>query len=319
MNNDLTLRPAEGPLTVFSPQPTSLEEVKTFAELFSKSGYFQDTREMAQAATKIIYGQELGIPACTAMQNLHVISGKMGMNSLLIANLVKRSQKYNFRLLVWDDNTCSIQFFELVDRKWEECGPPSVFTRQDAAKAGTKNMDKFPKAMLYARAMSQGARAYCSDIFGGPVYTPEELGAAVNELGEPGTDRPALPPAPVVETTGNTVQATATSAEKKLTKDEEKARATKAGHDLTAKLKEYGFTEVKDRLPFISELLGENITSMTYSLCVKALEQPDPLWQAVANKLKSPKTEPSNPFPEDESPEDHGRPDDEGDTTANPT
>jgi hypothetical protein len=30
--------------------------------------------------------------------------------------------------------------------------------------------------MLFARALTNGARFYCPDIFGGAVYTPEELG-----------------------------------------------------------------------------------------------------------------------------------------------
>jgi hypothetical protein len=30
--------------------------------------------------------------------------------------------------------------------------------------------------MLYARALSNGAKWYCPDVFGGPIYTPDELG-----------------------------------------------------------------------------------------------------------------------------------------------
>ena len=47
--------------------------------------------------------------------------------------------------------------------------------------------------MLYARALSNGARWFCPDVLNGsPIYTPEELGANVNEDGEvidlPATD-----------------------------------------------------------------------------------------------------------------------------------
>jgi hypothetical protein len=38
--------------------------------------------------------------------------------------------------------------------------------------------------MLFSRAMSNGTRWYTPDIFGGPVYTPEELNAPLNETGE---------------------------------------------------------------------------------------------------------------------------------------
>jgi hypothetical protein len=60
----------------------------------------------------------------------------------------------------------------------------SEFTIQDAKMAGTKNLNKFPKNMLFARAISNGAKWFAAGIFGGsPVYTPEELGASTDEDG----------------------------------------------------------------------------------------------------------------------------------------
>jgi hypothetical protein len=76
---------------------------------------------------------------------------------------------------------CEIEFRERNGDKWEIIGS-SEFTAQDARAAGTKNMDKYARNMLFARAMSNGARWYCPDIFGGPVYTPEEMGATVDRL-----------------------------------------------------------------------------------------------------------------------------------------
>ena len=60
----------------------------------------------------------------------------------------------------------------------------SEFTIEDAKKAGTQNLDKFARNMLYARSMSNGVRWYCPDVFTSSVYTAEELGAVVNEDGE---------------------------------------------------------------------------------------------------------------------------------------
>ena len=58
------------------------------------------------------------------------------------------------------------------------------FSIADAKKAGTKNLDKFPRNMLFARAMSNGVRWYCPDVMNGSaVYTPEELGADVDQDG----------------------------------------------------------------------------------------------------------------------------------------
>jgi recombinational DNA repair protein RecT len=52
---------------------------------------------------------------------------------------------------------------------------------KDAKAAGLDGKDvwkKYPRNMLFGRAMTNGCRWYCPDIFGGKsVYTPEELNA----------------------------------------------------------------------------------------------------------------------------------------------
>jgi hypothetical protein len=46
------------------------------------------------------------------------------------------------------------------------------------------NWKKYPSDMLFARAISRGARRYAPGIFGGsPIYTPDELGADIDEDG----------------------------------------------------------------------------------------------------------------------------------------
>jgi hypothetical protein len=54
----------------------------------------------------------------------------------------------------------------------------STFSLDDARRAGlTSNptWKSYPRNMLFARALSNGARWFCPDVFNGPVYTPEEL------------------------------------------------------------------------------------------------------------------------------------------------
>ena len=46
------------------------------------------------------------------------------------------------------------------------------------------NWRKYPSDMLFARAISRGARRFAPGIFGGsPVYTPDEMGVDTNEEG----------------------------------------------------------------------------------------------------------------------------------------
>src|SRR5690606_34309631 len=115
----------------------------------------------------------------------------------LMAAKVKGSGRYDFRVREMTDKVCSIEFFE----HGESIGT-STFTIEDAKKAGTKNLDKFPRNMLYARAMSNGVRWFCPDVFTTPAYTPEELGAQVDGDGNVITVEHRPSPAPKAEAQG---------------------------------------------------------------------------------------------------------------------
>lgn len=174
---ETSLTRIEGAPPVAAP---NLADLKTLGEVFTRSGFFADTKDAAQAIVKIMAGQELGFAPIASMTGVYIVKGRVSLSANLIAAAIKRSGKYNFRVRKHSDQECEIEFFE----QGESIGT-SAFTRADAAKAGTQNMDKFPRNMLYARAMSNGAKWYCPDIFGGPVYTPDELGAAIDgETGE---------------------------------------------------------------------------------------------------------------------------------------
>ena len=154
--------------------------------VLAKSGYFQDAREASQAIVKVLAGRELGLGPIASMSGVYIVKGRPALSANLLAGCLKRSGKYNYRVLTpMADRAkvCEIAFFERAGEKWEEIGR-SVFSLEDARRAGTQNMDKFPANMLFARAITNGIRWYAPDIFAGGVYTPEELGAPVNEDGE---------------------------------------------------------------------------------------------------------------------------------------
>lgn len=151
-------------------QALSVTESMSMAETFAKSGLFKDTSDMAKAFVKIIAGQEIGISPFQAMSGIHIIQGKPTIGAGIMASKVKGSGKYDYRVTQQDDNACVIEFFQ-----GKEMIGVSKFTKEDAVKAGTQNIHKFPKNMLFARAISNGVKWYCPDIFNGPVYVPEEM------------------------------------------------------------------------------------------------------------------------------------------------
>lgn len=159
-------------------------------DILAKSGYFKDSQQAGQAIVKVLAGRELGFGPIASMTGINIIQGKIGIGANLIAAAVKRSGRYDYRVLTMSEKVCDIEFFENVNGKRESLGK-STFTAEDAAKAGTQNMGKFPRNMLFARAISNGVKWYTPDVTGGPVYTPEELGATVNEDGEIIDARPA--------------------------------------------------------------------------------------------------------------------------------
>lgn len=149
----------------------------SIGETFYKSGMFADIKSAQQAVVKIMAGAEMGISPFQAMSGIHIIQGKPTIGAGLMASRVKASGKYNYKVTEMTDKVCTIEFIE----GGQSIGTSS-FTIEDAKKAGTKNLDKFPRNMLFARAMSNGVRWFCPDIYEGPVYVPEEMESITEDV-----------------------------------------------------------------------------------------------------------------------------------------
>ena len=144
------------------------------AEVFVQSGKFPDSRIVATAASKMIVGRGLGLTDYDSMAGLHIIKGKVVLAANTMAAAIKASGKYDYRALTTKDE-CTITFFSVDAGKREEIGA-TTFTMEDASNAGLRgdNWRKWPKAMLFARAISSGYREHCPDALGSaPVYVHE--------------------------------------------------------------------------------------------------------------------------------------------------
>ena len=159
-------------------------DLENVAKAMVSSGYFTDSTKVSQAIVKIMAGREIGVGPFSSMNGIHIIQGKPAFGANIMASKVKSSGRYNYRVTENTDTVCTIEFMEHFNGSWTTIGTSS-FSITDAKKAGTKNLDKFPRNMLFARAMSNGVRWYCPDVMNGSVvYTPEELGADVDENGD---------------------------------------------------------------------------------------------------------------------------------------
>lgn len=171
-------------------QISTIDDLSRVAKMLAISNYFDAKGDnnvaIAQIATKIMAGQEMGYGPFASVNGIHVIKGKPTLSANLMAAAVKAHPKYDYRVREMSDKNVTIEFFESGDSLGL-----SSFSIQEATKAGTQNIDKYPRNMLFARAMSNGVKWYCPDVFNGnTVYTPEEFdvtvdantGAIVNEV-----------------------------------------------------------------------------------------------------------------------------------------
>ena len=158
------------------------EVMQKSASALQKSGYFEDVKSEAQAIAKVMAGAELGLPPFASMSGIHIIKGKPVIGSNVMATLVKNDQRYDYQVEKCDDVSCIIVWFE----RGKQVGKSS-FTVDEAKKIGLMlkdNWKNYTSDMLFARAISRGARRFAPGIFGGsPVYTPDELNADVDEDG----------------------------------------------------------------------------------------------------------------------------------------
>jgi hypothetical protein len=161
---------------------SNFDTMQRTATALYNSGYFKDAGSQAQAIVKVMAGAELGLPPFASMAGIHIVQGKPVLGSNIIATLVKNDPRYDYRVKVSSDTECILT--------WYEDGKPvgeAGFTITEANTAGLTGKStwkQYPSDMLFARAISRGARRFAPGIFGGaPVYTPDEMNVDTDEDG----------------------------------------------------------------------------------------------------------------------------------------
>lgn len=142
-------------------------------------------------------GRALGIAPIQAMNQINVIKGKPALSADLIAALVRRA---GHRLRVEGDDTYAQATVIRADDP-DYIPKPVRWDMERAKRAGllgNPSWQKYPAAMLRARAISEAARAWANDALYGFIYTPEELDNNWLPDTDPDTGEPAHnAPAPV--------------------------------------------------------------------------------------------------------------------------
>lgn len=184
-----------------NPLPaTTLDSQVQFAKLLSDADLLpkQFVGKPANVLYAIEYGRTLGIAPVAAITGIHVIEGKPSASSGLIGALVRQAG-HKLRVKSDGGRTATAQIIRsddpdfVYEATWtlERAEQASLCQIKDGKPwARDRNgkptaWEKYPAAMLKARAITEVARDACEDVLFGLHYTPEELGAVVDQDGEP--------------------------------------------------------------------------------------------------------------------------------------
>lgn len=141
--------------------------IKEQSKVFYEAGIFKDIKSESQAIVKILAGKEMGLTPMQSMMGLFIVNDRICPMVQVVSGLVKRSVKYDYIVEKLEEQECILSF----TKDGKEIGKSS-FTFKDAAKAGLVNKDNwknYPRNMLFARAMANGCRWFCPDVFSGHV------------------------------------------------------------------------------------------------------------------------------------------------------
>lgn len=166
-------------------QRATITDKITYAKHLAKSGLLPAVfRGRPENVLYVVeYGDMLGLSPMAALTGIHVIEGKPTASSALMSALVRRA---GHRLRVTGDDTrAAVQITRSDDPDFVFESVWTLDRARNAALAGKDVWKKYPAAMLKARAISECARDACEEALLGMHYTPEELGAAVDEDGNP--------------------------------------------------------------------------------------------------------------------------------------
>lgn len=179
----------------------SLQDKIAYAEKLAQSGLLPAVyrRQPANVLYAAEYGEMLGLTPLAAINGLHIIEGKPTASSGMVSALVRRA---GHRLRAGYDAKTRTGWCEIVRNDDPEFTYRAEWTLQRAVDANLvqiregkpwardkdgrpKPWERYPEAMLKARAITECARDACEEALNGVRYTPEELGAEVDEVGEP--------------------------------------------------------------------------------------------------------------------------------------
>ena len=144
-----------------------------FCRHLADSGLYQKgPQALAKIVSIIATGAEVGMPPMWSLKNIQFVGDKHSFTASGVGDLVMRSGYMMYHVTEKTPERCEL--------RWTRDGDDVGTSYFDLAKARVAGLSgnvwkKYPESMLFARALTDGGRTYCPEIFGGTPYTAEEL------------------------------------------------------------------------------------------------------------------------------------------------
>lgn len=186
--------PPPGTVERIRPKQLSQRDPAGIAKAAADSGFWKHIKTPAQAMVIMAAGEELGLTPLASFQGITIIEEKIGYTGNLVATLVKQNRDHDYRVKAKTNERCELEFGPAPAPgrdeagewlPWPEAYGVSEFSIEDAQRAELvkprSNWVKYPRAMCFNRALTEGIRAYIPEITAGtPVYTDDEIREVVH-------------------------------------------------------------------------------------------------------------------------------------------
>jgi hypothetical protein len=176
MTTDLQL---STPQQRFLPSPTEAERVWKLAQTIAGTDFVPRglRGNVAAITAAMLTGREIGIGPMHSLRAIDVIDGKPSLSAELMASLVLRAGHWLWVVESTND-VCTMagRRSDWPDRIPDQTVTWTVDDAKQAGLAGKGNWQKYPRAMLRARATSELCRSVFADVVERVGYVAEELG-----------------------------------------------------------------------------------------------------------------------------------------------
>jgi hypothetical protein len=185
-------RPAERPPALPAAMPPGamgedvINELWRQAKALAVGGMFKGVTQAEQAFAKMVVGHHLGLNPSQSMMGIDIVEGNAQLRGVLMGTLVRERDGYDWKVLEFTNEKCQIEFFRNGESQgvseWNEADSQRAELNKDRS-----NHKKYPRAMYWNRAMSQGVKLLVPETMRGiPVYVAEDFEAGGARDGEVG-------------------------------------------------------------------------------------------------------------------------------------